>query len=342
MNTAAEQRRPSLLRDLRDNGPIWFIYLMAISLLNYELTNVRPEHYAEVGIPLWRFAITAVFPLFWVIVYFYFRARDSQRLKNRWRTFGIVAGVLLGLPLLAVIGARPSYLTEQQIVMFYEYAQFLWVALLLAHVWYTRGFTAVALFFGVCFLYGICLENMGIIIGYFGESHYRHYLGLSPEFYLPAPAATMLGWCIVFYICIWLAEYLGDKLRFVRGRPLRLALLTTAIALSLDMQIDPLASLSGLWWKWDPRLPGFWLGVPFINYVAWAAAFLPFAFAYFYYKGREDLSPWRRNRRLLLWVPWMVLICLAIGMPIIILAERGISGPSFQIAFEFWDKIMPY
>lgn len=342
MSHPDQPRRLSLLREIRDNGPIWFIYLMAVSLLNYELTNVQPSHYAAVGIPLWRFAVTAVFPLFWVLVYFYFRARDSLRLTHRWRTFGILAAVLLGLPLLAVLLRRPSYLTDRQIVMFYEYAQFLWVGLLLAHVWYSRGFSAVALFFGVCFLYGVCLENMGIVIGYFGESHYQYYLGMSQNFYLPAPAATMLGWCIVFYICIWLAEYLGDKLRFVRGRPLALALLTALIALSLDLQIDPLASLSGLWWKWDPRLPGWWLGVPFINYVAWFAAFMPFAAGYFYYRQREDLSPWRRNFRLLVWVPWLVIICLAIGMPIIMLTEGGIDGPAFRIAFEFWDKIMPY
>lgn len=341
MSEKARPGRLSLLAELRDHGPILFVYLICLAVLNYEVSNVHPDRYTEAGIALWKFALTAIVPLAWTLLYYYFRARDSQRLQHRWRTYGLLAGAFTALPLLIWVFARKSYLPDAQIVMLYEYAQFIWLALMVAHAWHHGGTARLAMFFGVCFLYGLLLENSGIIIGYFGESQYQIYLGWG-DFKLPAPFATQAGWCIMFYVAIQVAQYLGGKIRWIGRGPLRLALLTTLIGVTLDLQIDPLASLSGLWWKWDPQLPAWFLGVPFLNYAAWFSAFLPFSYAYFRLRRDERLSDWQRNRRMLVIVPWLLLGCMALGGLIMAIYEGGLDGPTFSIVAELLHRVMPY
>ncbi len=334
--------RFSFWRDLRDHAPIWFVALMAFALLNYEVTNIDRVRYAEIGLPLWKFALTATFPLFWVLLYNFFRARDTQRLRHPWVVWGVLAAMMIGGPLAIFLFGRPRPLTNAQIVLYYEAAQFVWLALMVAQCWYTRGLADTVLFFGVGFLYGLTLENTGIIMGYFGESQYKLYLPFPLGFYLPAPLATQVGWCIMFYVSISLAEFFGGKIAWLGSRPWRMAVFTSLLAVTLDLQIDPLASLSGLWWKWDPRLPGWWLGVPLLNFVAWFSAFLPFSYLYYRYRTAQHLTPWLRVRRMMLWVPWLAPACMLIGTPFIALYEGGFHGPAFQIAREFLAKLMPY
>ncbi len=331
-----------VLRDMRDHGPIWFVGLMALAVINYEVTNVNHARFAEVGLPLWKFALTAAFPAFWVLLYSYFRARDSQRLQHRWLVYGLLCAFMVGAPLAIYLRGRSHPMTEAQIVFFYEAAQYLWLVLMVAHCWYSRGVAATVFFFGVCFLYGLSLENAGIIIGYFGESQYKLYLGLPGGLYLPAPLATQVGWCIMFYVAISVAEFIGGKLSWLGRYPVRMAVFTSLLAVSLDLQIDPLASLSGLWWKWNAELPAFWLGVPLLNFVAWFSAFLPFSLAYYFLRRDERLTDWRRAGRMLLWAPWLLPACMLIGGPIMAVYEGGFHGPTYQIALAFLRKLMPY
>jgi len=340
----SEEQKPrlSILRDLRKHGPIWFVGLMAVVLINYEVTNVNRARYVETGLALWKFALTAAIPVFWVLFYSYFRARDSQRLVHRWRVYGALAVFMIGAPLAIFLFGRPRPMTDAQIVFFYEAAQYLWLALMVAHCWYNRGFAMTVLFFGVCFLYGMALENAGIIIGFFGESQYKLYLGLPGGLFLPAPLATQVGWCIMFYVAISLTEFFAGKLRGLNRSPLRLALFTSLSAVTLDLQIDPLASLSGLWWKWNPALPAFWLGVPLLNFIAWFCAFMPFSWLYFRYRADERLTDWQRVRHMLLWTPWLLPMCMLIGGPLMAIYEGGFDGPTYEIAQAFLRKMMPY
>jgi len=342
VDSGVKAQRPSVWHELFEHGPIWFVFLIGIAVMHYEAANVPPENFTAAGHEKWRFLLTALIPFSWVLIYYFFRVRDAVVLKNRRRAHALISLWILGFPLLLYLVSRPKYLPEKQLVMLYEYTQFLWLALMVLHAWFTRGAAQTVLFFGVCFLYGMGLENMGIIIGFFGESQYQLYLGLSPSVYLPAPVATQVGWCIMFYISIRIAEYVGGKLPWLRKRPLGLALLTAFIAVTIDLQIDPLASLSGLWWRWDHRLPAWFLGVPFLNFVAWFTAFLPFSFAYFFYARQPQLTDWQRTYRILVRTPWMLPACVLLGAPFIIINEGGWSGPAFQIAFEFLRKVMTY
>ena len=330
----------SFFRDLWRYFPIWFVYLMGIGLMHYEIANVPPARYQQAGHdPRW-FAAMVVIPMAWVALAHWFRLKkesDGGFLKR----YLILIGSLLGVAALIYIGHRDKYLSTDRMVTIYEVSQFVWLSVMVVHAWFFGGKHRVVTFFLVCLLYGLMLENAGIIFGFFGESHYRLYLGYG-GFKLPAPIATQLGWAIMFYVCIFIAELIGDQVRFLRKSAIRMALFTSLMATSLDLQIDPMASLSGVWWSWNPNLPPWFLGVPFLNFAAWFVAFLPFCYFYFKMRRNEALTDGERNKELLLRVPWMFPLALLIGYPLIILRQGGFNGPEVEIFKEFLRRFLPY
>ena len=320
--------------------PAWFVFMMGWGILNYEMAKVNPEMWKGYDRDL--FALTAAFPMLWFVVYFTLEIRREGGQRWRYILVWVLATVVPALTWLVPthVYAREDYLSATEIVRIYEYSQFIWVVVLALHAWTTRSVQRMLTFFGVCFVYGLLLENAGIILGFFSEHHYTIYIEAG-GFRLPAPLATQFGWCIMFYVAVSLAEGIGRSSSKLRCRPWAMALLTALIATTLDMQIDPMASLSGVWWAWDPRLPEAFLSVPMINFVAWFAAFLPFSFAYFTYE-RSDLPQKKQNLRMLILVPWMFLSCLLIGSGPMIAYEGGFGGPSHAIFMEFLAKILPY
>ncbi|MDP8255032.1 MAG: carotenoid biosynthesis protein [Candidatus Alcyoniella australis] len=322
--------------------PAWFVFIMGWGIINYEMARISPQMWGDHNRNL--FALTVIFPMFWFLSYYTLAIRREGGAKQR-RDLVLVWMLGIGAPLLTwliptYVYQRKGYLSGAEIVQVYEYSQFMWVAVLALHALRTRSFQRMLTFFAVCFVYGLLLENMGIILGYFSEHHYTIYIWLG-DVKLPAPLSTQFGWCIMFYVALHLAEGFGKSFPALDRRPWALALLTSIIAVTLDMQIDPMASLSGVWWQWDSRLvPGF-LGVPWLNFVAWFSAFLPLSFAYFFYR-RSGLSEGRQNLRILAIVPWMPIACMAVGGVLMVVVDRGFNGPTFAIFNEFLHKLMPY
>lgn len=322
--------------------PIWFLYIEAMGLLNFMMANVDPKRYEAMGYSAFQFAITAALPIFWIVFYYLFRIKNSDRLINKGYYY-ILIPTLLVLPALFIYFLYSFFpflrivLPEQYLRFLFELMQVFWIIIFLIHAALFYNRQKFITFFVVAFVYGLLLENFGIILGYFHETDYMFYLGR-----LPAPFATMMGWCLVFYICIWISNFFQKQIPWFKKTPIRAAFLTTAIALSLDFQLDPLASLSGVFWKWHDALPDWYLGVPFCNYAAWFGAFMPFAWAYYYLQDREDLTETQRNWKLLMHVPWIAILAGAIWLAIMTVYDGSFSGPTFQILYEFINKIMPY
>lgn len=326
--------------------PIWFLYLEAIGLLHFMRANVKPEMFYEVGYPPYLFALTTIVPLAWVFAYYLLRIRRSQSVNKPLAYAGLVFLTVI-LPILiyvAYIWLPKYYLSKDQIRTLFEYSQFFWFALFIIHAYFVGGKSIFVTFWGVCLIYGIILENTGIILGYFSESEFKYYL-----WRLVAPICTMLGWVIVFYCATRIAEYFRELFPSWNPSVLKMALLTTAIALSFDFQLDPLASLSGIWWKWNDLYYSpqyikysFYLGVPIINFVAWFSAFLPFSYAYFWAYSQPGWDVKQRNWQLFLRLHIVVIVAGILNFGIMALIEGGFSGPTFQILNEFWDKFFPY
>lgn len=334
--------RQEIKREIWENLPIWFFYLEALGVLHFMMANVDPVQYQLLDLSVLPFALTAILPLAWVVGYYLLRIRNSDRLPNK-SYYSVVIPALLAAPLVfiylfySLFPVFRTILDPEGLRTFFEIMQLFWIVVFVFHGLLHRGKHKFVTFYVVGFVYGLVLENAGIIFGYFFEPHYLFYL-----WRLPAPFATMMGWCLVFYCCIWLAEFVRDRVAWFQGSPLRSALLTTSIALSLDFQLDPLASLSGVFWRWNELLPPWFLGVPFCNFVAWFGAFLPFAWAYFYLIDRQDLSDTQKNWKLFVHVPLIAVIAGMIWLVFMTIFEGGFSGPTYQILQAFFDRILPY
>jgi uncharacterized membrane protein len=149
------------------------------------------------------------------------------------------------------------------------------------------------------------------------------------------------------YVCSAIAEEFAALLPGVRWTPLRLALLTTTAALAFDLQLDPMASLSGIWWRWNDVLPPRWFGVPVINYVAWFSAVLPFSFWMFRVQAREEWSPMMKNKQLFLRLHVILLVAGVLNFGVMAAYELAaghgfLQGPTYQVLDAFFDKVLPY
>lgn len=327
----------SAANEFKNHLPIWFAYASAVGLLHAALANFPTEGFERIGHTPAEFVPTLLFPLSWFVAYFVLRIRNSQRLKTPWKAYLALAVLTLGVPLAIIFGYQRYPLTHDQLTTLFETTQFFWVGLFVAQILWARGWKWLLLFFGVVFVYGLLLENSGIIMRFFYEPSFRLYLGP-----LPAPLCTMLGWSLVFYV-VWasidrMGSYWPKLGASVWGR----AFAATAMALCLDAQLDPLASMSGVFWRWNELLPQAFLGVPFINFAAWTGAFLPFSYMLFKILDREDLTLLQKNWEVFLRVPLATLWGGVVCFGLMAIWEGGFSGPSFQILADFSERLLPY
>ena len=327
----------SFWQEFLRHAPIWFIYISAIGLLHGALANYPDAGFDALGLERTSLAFTVAFPMVWFVLYFSLRIKRSTRIVAKWRGYLWLAVMAIGLPVLIVVGYQPYPLTYDQLSLLYETSQYVVVAVFIAHIVLFRGWQTLLMFFGVTFVYGLMLENTGIAMGYFFEPGFKLYL---PPF--PAPLVTMVGWCVVFYATVAITQHLARWWTWLAEGVWRRAIVTTAIALSIDAQLDPLASMSGVFWRWDGRLSHTFAGVPFINWAAWFGAFLPYS--YFLYKilDREDWTPRRQNWELFLRVPLAALLGGCLCFAVMAIVEGGFDGPTFVILREFQGRLFPY
>ncbi|MBI5480301.1 MAG: carotenoid biosynthesis protein [Deltaproteobacteria bacterium] len=311
-------------RELWAHLPAWLAFVYAVSLLNAALTNLRP--------PRPDFAPTVLFPLAAFAAYFAARAAGLAGWRERWRLLRVPAALAVGLPLLVLLVHRPSPLHDASLRWVYEITAFAWAGLLLGHAASARRNHA-GLFFGPTLVYGVLLENGGIGIGFFSESRLRcHVPGLH------APLSTMLGWCTVMYMCTFITWELRRRLPWLRRSPALSALLLAATGILLDLQIDPLATALGCW-TWNRALPPAFLGVPLLNFVAWACALWPFGYVLFRLQERRGIEDGGRFSRrdlltLLLAAPVTLLVAAALFILVTLLLE-GPQGPAWQVLHRF-------
>lgn len=327
----------SLVREYRDHLSIWFVYLSAIGLLHATLANFPEQEFAKVGISRPLFIATTPFPLIWFVAYFVLRIRNSRRIRSAWQAYLALGALAVGVPAAIALFHKPHPLDHDQLVGLFEITQLLWVGLFVGHILLSRGWQALVTFFGVTFAYGLMLENTGIVMGYFFEPSFKIYL-----WFLPAPLCTMLGWCLVLYIVISLTERFTEWVPWLAEGLWRRVVLATTIALCLDAQLDPLASMSGVFWRWNELLPRAFFGVPIINFAAWFGAIFAYSIFVFRVLDRDDWSPGRKNWELFLRVPLSCLLGGALCFTVMAVVEGGFDGPTFQIFQAFGDRLLPY
>ncbi len=121
----------------------------------------------------------------------------------------------------------------------------------------------------------------GAVVGYCAEvaivcgdsPSYTYCANCFRLFYFKAPVCIGLGWGLVFYVSTWTAQRLTSR-RTVPSLLLS-SLVAGVLGVNLDLSLDPVAQLIGLW-TWNSKLPGgasslhqTFFNVPFDNFVAW-------------------------------------------------------------------------
>jgi len=214
--------RPGLARaaslELWRHLPAWMFFIYAVLLLNTELTNFHPSR--------GDLAHTVVFPL---SVFVVFQGVRTSAGRASRRLFAVSLALAFGVPLVVLATHRPSPLDVSQLLRVYEWSNFLWAGLLIAHAWAHRR-SHVALFFGVGLLYGAALENGGILLGFFHETNLTDTM-VKP---FVAPVATMVGWSMVLYMATFVTWELRRHLGWLRRSAPLSALAVGSFATLLD------------------------------------------------------------------------------------------------------------
>lgn len=318
-------------REIKTFLPAWMYLVYGCLLLNAELTNVDPPRYDLVP--------TVLFPLAVFVVFAAARSFGASDVADRdrpWLFFGSVA-LAFAFPTLNLAYHSPSPLTRDGLLLVYEYSNFVWAALLVWHAW-AHDRSHVTLFFGIGLLYGMFLENGGIVMGFFHETNLTRTQ--VPPFL--APVATMVGWSVVLYMSTFVVWKLRTWVPALRRSTMGSALLVGVLATMLDLQIDPIATATGCW-VWHESLPPWFYGVPQVNFVAWLTALTPFAYVMFRIQERAGLHdgatwPARELRRLMVWVPGALLLALVMFLSATVVLE-GAVGPSWSLMSRFIIKV---
>lgn len=310
--------------------PAWMFFFYACLLLNTGLTNFDP--------PRPELSANALFPLSVFVIFYLVRAARAPEVEHRWAMAIVPLGLAVCFPLITVAYHNPSPVTGRGLLVAFEVSNFAWAAVMLWHARRpNRGHAA--LFFGAGFLYGFCLENGGILLGFFHETN----LTLTVVKPLLAPGATMVGWCIVLYMASFVVWQVRRWVPWLRRHHFVSGLAVGVIATMLDLQIDPLATASGAW-VWDSTLPPWFHGVPLVNFVAWVCALTPFAWAMFRVQTRLDISDggiWsnRALKQMALAVPGALVIAALMFM-VSMAAIEGVNGPSWTLLNRFTDGLL--
>jgi len=269
---ALRRSATAVWREVGAHLPGWYLAYQAISIAYTEAKVYVP--------PPVEYLWTAVFPLGWFYLY---RIPLTAHAGTRRMTKALMLMVVpVALLIYSVTYALPYPLDRPTALHYTELWSFAAFAVLAIHCLVRGGRPKFVHLYIVGLVYGVVLENSGIVAGFFSEEGYRFYI---PG--IPAPVYAMVGWCTAIYVSVHVTEVLAAQLgRGWLAISVR-CIVATALALSIDLQVDPAATYCG-WWVWHPGLGQEILGVPSINFIAWFAALLPFFWTYFWYTDRPD------------------------------------------------------
>lgn len=260
---------------LWNNFPVFFIWFVGLSVLNNALHHIDP--------PLLSVRTLSLLPLAASLTLLWFACRKERCGKGTARMYLPWAAGMTAIYLTPFLHGLSLPLDEKTQRLLYELSALGQFAILLLHgrTWLFRWDWVWV--FGVTLLFGVILENGGIVFGVFSEPGFLTYV---PG--LPAPLATTLGWVNVLYCVFFAVEKLLPPMPAVAK-----GLICALIGLSLDIPFDPVATRLG-WWVWDPSLSAKIWDVPMVNFIAWFWALFPYGTAYYWVRQWKNYGEGRK------------------------------------------------
>jgi hypothetical protein len=254
--------------------PVFLIWFIGLGVLNNALHHISPPVRGVGGLALLPLGASLI------LLWYACRREYGEGFIRRFISWASGMILLYLTPYLHSF-SLPLDLGTQKLL--YEFSALVFFAILVAHARTWFSFWDWVWVYGVSLVFGLILENGGIMLGVFSEPGFLFYLPA-----LPAPLATGLGWANVLYCAFFAIERVLPPMRPV-GRGLACA----AIGLSMDLPFDPVATRLG-WWVWEASLGAKAWGVPAINFIAWFWALFPYAA--FYYRERENRD-WSEGKK---------------------------------------------
>jgi uncharacterized membrane protein len=230
------------------------------------------------------------------------------------RTFSIVILTILGICITVstlihylapwifqVPSVHPAYLstspTIELIVM--DIGSLVVALLLFNHSYHKYGLWRSLLFFSGSFIFTGLEEAMWILSGRFGLVFPSYFFTRGGLWFFEVPFYTCIGWYVVAYACVFLAE----KILLNRNFMLHAAL-GAFLAMDLDLWTDPvmvnlwrasaIPADSGMWfWNMEHTLKFF--GIPFMNFFGWFLVIFLFAILWKVVPHRVDKWSYRKT-----------------------------------------------
>lgn len=263
------------MRFLWKNLPVFFIWFVGLSVLNNGLHHIVP--------PLESIRYLSLLSLAASLTLLWFACRKERGGEGTVHMYLLWAAGMTAVYLTPLLHGHSLPLDEKTQRLWYEFSALAQFVILFVHgrTWLVRWDWVWV--FGVTLVFGLILENGGIIIGFFSEPGYLLYI---PG--LPAPLATALGWVNVLYCTFFAVEKLLPPMPAAAK-----GLVCTLIGLSLDIPFDPVATRLG-WWVWDLSLGAKIWGVPAVNFIAWFWALFPYGTAYYWVRQWKNYGEGRK------------------------------------------------
>lgn len=196
------------------------------------------------------------------------------------------------------------------------------------HSYHKYGLWRSLLFFSGSFIFTGLEEAMWILSGRFGLVFPSYFFTRGGLWFFEVPFYTCIGWFVVAYACVFLAEKLLPKWHF-----LAISALGAFLAMDLDLWTDPvMVNLNfasaipadvGMWvWSMEHTLKFF--GIPLMNFLGWFLVI--FLFAILWKVVPRRLDQWGYRKTTLIFygcVPLLLATCLVVLSGIEVLIIRN-------------------
>ncbi len=297
--------------------PVFIIWLTGLSMMDTALHQVTP--------PLGHVSWLAVLPLAVSLVLLAFVCRKEHGMFHI-RGYLLQSAILSGVYLIPLLRSSSEPLAPDTHRLIYEASALVEFTILVLHgrTW-LKGHDW-AWIFGITSIFGMILENGGILMGFFREEGYLLYL---PG--LPAPIATMAGWVSVLYCGFFSVQMLLPDMR-----PMLKGFVCAGIALSMDIPFDPVATRLS-WWVWNDSLVLSIWGVPAVNFVAWFWALFPYAWCFHAIREKKGMGEGKKMALFSALIPVILAVELSgVVMSLMVLGDAA----ALQVVVQFFRRIV--
>ncbi|NGP44536.1 carotenoid biosynthesis protein [Bacillaceae bacterium SIJ1] len=195
---------------------------------------------------------------------------------------------------------------------------FLVLAGLLGCVYFYYIYQAAGLWYSLLvFVLSMGTEALGVNFNIlFGSYNYHGAFGIE---WAGVPVGIGFAWIMVMATSHALAKRITSGMRF---QTIAIALFGTAIAVSMDLLLDPVSTVRG-YWTWNE--PGTYYDIPLQNFIGWAVlSFFLHLIKSIFLSPREANHVWWEER--MVW-----LYTLIVGFFAMLAVLEGIPGAAFLV-----------